>query len=169
MPRTTFCISLGRITQVDTSLESCCASCSKPVAAAVCRVSERCPSGRFLSPVTGSALRAFERIVCALTSSGHRPQRLGQAGNPLQPHPLPDSSKRAQTSLRALLRLVEIPALPDKQRSAVDMTIHVVQSSAPQRPQDGAAPLTLVRDYAYMGARKLRIPRLGGRMSWSAS
>ena len=79
--------------------------------------------------------------------------------------------------LRALLRLVEMPVLPEKQRSAVDMTIHEVQSSTPQRPQDGAARLTLVRDYAYMGARMLRhdsrptvfrflseIPDLGGRM-----
>ena len=62
------------------------------------------------------------------------------------------------------------PVLPEKQRSAVDMTIQEVQSSTPQRPQDGAARLTLARGYAYMGARKLRDSQIrGGRMSWSAS
>ena len=66
----------------------------KPVAAAVRRVSERCPSGpAFYRPSQAQRFGRYESIVCALTSSGHRPQRLGQAGNPLQPHPLPDSSK----------------------------------------------------------------------------
>ena len=140
--------------------------CSPP---SVRKMPER---ARFLSPVTGSALRAlrehrlrtdkFRPSTSAAWSSGESASAASSPG-------LVQVSADRPRCLRALLRLVEMPVLPEKQRSAVDMTIHQVQSSTPQRPHDGAARLTLARGYAYMGAGKLRDSQIRGRMSWSAS